>query len=127
MRKTQSLRAKPGTRGGGEYFRIVVRDENQFTTFRYHDVGDPGHIQRLAGKRSSGSWATQAWLISKTDAHPGKDTLIPDTKDAQDLLKELGSKPVHIKADVYKAADRKNVPEKDKPTTAQKNARKRKH
>ncbi len=62
-------RAKPGTKGEGDYYRIVVRPKEEFTTFRYHDVGDKGHIIRLAGKRSSGSWDTQAWLISKGDAH----------------------------------------------------------
>jgi hypothetical protein len=62
-------RAKPGAVGQGDYYRIVVRPKEQFTIFRYHDVGQPGHIQRLAGKRSSGSWDDQAWLISKEDAH----------------------------------------------------------
>jgi len=62
-------RAKVGTQGGGDYYRIVVRPKGDFTTFRYQDVGDKGHIQRLAGKRSSGSWDTQAWLISKGDAY----------------------------------------------------------
>ncbi len=61
-------RAKPGTKGGGKYYRIVVRPKEEFVTFRYHDVGRPGHVQRLAGKRSSGSWDDQSWLISKEDA-----------------------------------------------------------
>jgi hypothetical protein len=125
MNKTASKRAKPGSRGTGEYFRIVVRPDTQFTDFRYHDVGDPGHIQRLAGKRSSGSWDTQAWLISKTDAHPEKDTLIADTTDAKKLLETLGSKPVHAKGDIYKAKDTPNIPEKDKPTSDQLSARKK--
>jgi hypothetical protein len=61
-------RAKPGTKGTGDFFRIVVRPKEEFTSFRNQDVGDPGHLQRLAGRRS-GSWATQAWLVSKKDAH----------------------------------------------------------
>src|SRR5512135_1790577 len=75
-------RAKPGTKGEGDYFRIVVRPKEEFTTFRYQDVGEKGHIIRLAGKRSSGSWDTQAWLISKGDAHLAGDTLVADTDDA---------------------------------------------
>lgn len=67
-------RAKPGTKGEGDYFRIVVRNKNEFATFRYQDVGEKGHILRLAGKRNSGSWDTQAWLISKDDAHMEGDT-----------------------------------------------------
>jgi len=52
-------RAKVGEPGEGEYFRIIVRPGEEFTTFRYHDVGEKGHILRLAGKRESGSWATR--------------------------------------------------------------------
>jgi hypothetical protein len=115
-------RAKPGTKGGGDFFRIVVRPKEEFTTFRYDDVGGPGHIMRLAGKRQSGSWDTQAWLISKQDAHLEKGMLIADTDDARELLAALGFKPVHVKADVFESKDRPNVPEEDKPTPAQKKA-----
>ena len=83
-------RAKPGSQGEGDYYRIVVRDKEEFTTFRYHDVGDKGHILRLAGKRSSGSWDTQTWLISKEDAHVSGETLVPDTKDAKELVAIAG-------------------------------------
>ena len=79
-------RAKPGTKGEGDYFRIVVRPKGDFVFFRYHDVGTPGHIQRLTGKRSSGSWDTQAWLISKSDAHIENDKLVPDSENAKELL-----------------------------------------
>jgi hypothetical protein len=116
-------RAKVGTQGGGDYYRIVVRDKDDFTTFRYHDVGEKGHIQRLVGKRSSGSWGTQAWLISKNDAHLSDGRLVPDSADARDLLKKLGSKPKHVKGDVFEAKDRPNVPEYKKPTEAQTRAR----
>src|SRR5262245_61200496 len=71
-------RRKPGS-GGGEFFRIQVRPKAEFVTFRTQDVGDPGHIERLAGKRQSGSWDTQAWLVSKNDAHLVNGHLLPDT------------------------------------------------
>ncbi len=116
-------RAKPGTKGEGDYFRIVLRPTAEFTTFRYHDVGEKGHILRLAGKRSSGSWDTQTWLISKSDAHMEGDTLIADTEDARKLIESLGSKPKHVKGDVFEAKDRPNVPERNKPTEAQQQAR----
>ena len=116
-------RAKPGTKWEGDYFRIVVRTKDEFTTFRYQDVGEKGHILRLAGKRSSGSWDTQAWLIGKNDAHIKDGTLIADTNDAQRVIKALGSKPTHVKGDVFKAKDRRNVPESEKPTGAQQKAR----
>jgi len=116
-------RAKPGTKGEGEYFRIVVRSKDEFATFRYQDVGEKGHILRLAGKRSSGSWDTQAWLISKDDAHIESDALVADTDDARRLIEALGSKPTHIERDVFEAKDRPNVPEHKKPTEAQQRAR----
>jgi hypothetical protein len=116
-------RAKPGTKGEGDYFRIVLRPKGEFSTFRYHDVGEKGHILRLAGKRSSGSWDTQVWLISKDDAHMEGDTLVADTDDARKLIETLGSKPKHLKGDVFEAKDRPNVPESEKPTEAQKRAR----
>jgi hypothetical protein len=116
-------RKKPGTAGGGEYYHIAVRPKEQFVTFRTQDVGDPGHIQRVAGKRSSGSWDTVKWLVSKEDAHIDHGKLVPDTMDARKLLKTLGSQPVHVKGDMFKAKPRPNVPEHAKPTPAQQRAR----
>jgi hypothetical protein len=116
-------RRKTGTAGDGEFYRIVVRPKEEFVTFRTQDVGGPGHIERVAGKRESGSWDTQAWLVSKHDAHVEGDRLIPDTADARDLLAELGSEPRHLKGDVFEAKDRRNVPERVKPTAAQRRAR----
>ena len=84
-------RAKPGMKGEGDYFRIIVRTKDEFATFRTQDVGEKGHILRLAGKRSSGSWDTQAWLISKDDAHIENDTLVADTDDARGLIEALAA------------------------------------
>lgn len=115
-------RGKPGETGGGEYFRIVIRPKEEFETFRYHDVGEPGHIQRLAGKRTSGSWDDQAWLISKQDAHIESGKLVADTGEARDILDTYG--PVrHIEGDIFEGHPRRNVPESAKPTPAQQKAR----
>ena len=116
-------RAKPGTKGEGDYYRIVVRDKNQFTTFRNQDVGETGGLQRVAGHRKSGSWDTQAWLVSKDYAHVDDKKLVPDNEDVQELLDRLGSTPQHEKGDIFTAKARRNVPEKEKPTAAQKEAR----
>lgn len=118
-------RLKPGTSGEGKYYHVEVRPKSEFLTFRTQDVGDPGHIQRVAGKRESGSWATVKWLISKEDAHISSNRLIGDTQDAKDLLEGLGSLPVHQGGDCFKASERPNVPEMDKPTPAQERARSR--
>ena len=81
---------------------MEVHPKDEFTAFRTQDVGEHGHLQRVAGKRSTGSWSTATWLINKEDAHVEGGKLIPDTKDAK---------------------DRPNVPERAKPTPAQMRAR----
>ena len=130
MTPRQHSRAQPEGRadearatGHGEYFHITVRPKGQFVTFRTQDVGGPGHIQRVAGKRASGSWDTQTWLVSKDDAHREGRRLIPDTQDAKNLFAKLSTSPKHIKGDIFEAKDRQNVPEHEKPTAAQRRAR----
>jgi hypothetical protein len=113
-------RAKPGTTGAGEYYHVEVRPKRQFTIFRTHDVGKKGGIERVAGKRSSGSWDDQKWLIGKRHAHVQNDRLVADTEDARKVLEALGSEPVHIRGDRFRAKSR--VPESEKPTPAQRRA-----
>ncbi len=117
-------RKAPGTTGKGNWFHIEVRPKGLFVMFRNHDVGKKsGDLERVAGKRASGSWATQAWLVSKQSAHKEGKHLVADTKDVKKLFKELRSEPIHVKGDIFEAKDRVNVPEKAKPTKAQKVAR----
>lgn len=115
-------RARPGA-GGGKFYRIEVRPKKEFVTFRTQDVGGKGHIERVAGKRESGSWATVAWLVGKEDAHVSGRKLVADSRDAKQLMKRLGSEPVRRSGDRFEAHDRPNVPERAKPTAAQKRAR----
>lgn len=122
-KSTSNGRKKPGSGGQGDYYHVEVREGGDFEAFRTQDVGDAGHLQRVGGKRASGSWATVKWLISKDDAHVENGKLVGDTKDAKDLIKKLGSQPVHVTGDRFKAKDRPNVPEKSKPTAAQTRAR----
>lgn len=119
-------RKKPGSMGEGDYYHVEVRPKEEFETFRSHDIGEKGGIIRVAGKRSSGSWSTQKWLISKENAYvdesgylKGKDA------DTKNVLRLLGSVPRRKKADVFSAEPRKNVPERKKPTRAQQKARMR--
>jgi hypothetical protein len=120
-----SRRQKPGSGGTGNYYHIELREGSDFETFRTQDVGDPGHLQRVGGKRPGGGWSTVKWLVSKEDAHVEDGKLVGDTQDAKDLLKRLRSKPVHIRGDRFKARPRRNVPERAKPTAAQTRARKK--
>src|SRR5688572_10597171 len=91
-----TTRRKPGSTGKGDYYHVEVLPKTGFITFRTQDVGRRGHIQRVAGKKSSGTWETVKWLIGKQDAHVRGDKLVPDTKGAKDLIKELGAQPVHV-------------------------------
>jgi len=118
-------RAKPGSTGEGDFYHIEVRPKTDFRTFRNQDVGRKGGIERVAGKRSTGSWDTQKWLIGKELAHVEDGRLVPDSEHARKVLAELGSKPVHVGGDRFKAAPRPNVPESKKPTPAQRRAQQR--
>jgi hypothetical protein len=105
--QTNRQKALPGSQGGGDYYHINVRPKEDFMMFRYSDVGRPGHVQRLAGKKPSGTWETQSWLISKNDAHVEEEHIVPDTYDARKLLRSLGSVPQYIKGDMFEPKDRR--------------------
>lgn len=125
MAPTHTKRKEPGETAEGKFYRIIVRPRSQFVTFRTDDVGDKGHVERLAGKRKTGTWATHAWLISIDDAHMDGENLVADSKDAREIIDQLGSKPIFKKGMIFTAKDRPNVPERNKPTPAQQKARKR--
>jgi hypothetical protein len=114
----QHRRAKPGSRGGGKFFHIEVRPSTQFVAFRVQDVGKPGGVERVAGRRASGSWATAKWLIEKTHAHLGDGRLVPDSPEAKELFRNLASVPVHVDGDRFRAKPRRDIPESEKPTPA---------
>lgn len=119
-------RKKPGTTGAGKFYRIEVRPKSSFTSFRTQDVGGKGGLERVAGRRSSGSWATATWLISKENAHVNTkgELVIDDKKERVALAKALRGKIAHVKGDVFAAHPAKNVPERAKPTPAMKRAQK---
>lgn len=114
-------RKRPGA-GGGKFYRIEIRPKSAFKTFRTQDVGETGHLERIAGKRSSGSWDTVTWLVAKEDAHVAGGKLVITDPKAKTLLKQLKGPIVHHKGDIFTAHPRANVPEKAKPTPAQKRA-----
>jgi hypothetical protein len=118
MRKTQRSpsrpgsggrgRAKPGTRGGGRFFRIEVAPARRFIAFRYHDVGKNGGVERVAGKRPDGAWGTAGWLISKAMARVESGRLVPDAATARKLLAAIGTVPRHRAGDRFVAKNRMN-------------------
>ncbi|MEK9160654.1 MAG: hypothetical protein AAB440_01280 [Patescibacteria group bacterium] len=123
--KKKVVRKKPGTTGHGKFYRIEIRPDQKFTSYRMQDVGKKGGLERLAGRRSSGSWATVSWLIAKKNAHvSGKTLFIDNAKERAALKKALRGPITHIKGDVFRVHPVKNVPEKAKPTPAMKRAQK---
>lgn len=118
-------RQKPGSTGKGKFYHIQIRPKSDFTSFRVQDVGRKGGLERLAGRRRSGSWGTAAWLISKKSAHMTKDKkLIIDNPKDKVLLKQIRGKMIHVRGDIFKAHPVKNVPERMKPTLKQRRAQK---
>ena len=117
-------RKKPGTTGKGKFFRIEVRPKSEFKTFRIQDVGKKGGLERLAGKRSSGSWDTVAWLVSKEDAKIKNRELIIKDPRAKSVLKNLRGSIMRVKGDIFRAHPKANVAERLKPTPAMKKAQK---
>ncbi len=115
-------RAKPGAKGGGRFFHIEVRPSAQFAGFRVQDVGRPGGVERVAGQRANGSWDTAKWLVEKTHAHIENGRLVADSVEAERLLKQLGSVPLHIGGDRFRAKPRRDIPESEKPTPAMRRA-----
>lgn len=116
-------RQKPGSTGKGHFYRIMVRPKGEFVTFRVQDVGRKGGLERLAGKRSSGSWDTVSWLISKDDARIVRGRLVITDAKARSALKQISGRIVHVKGDIFKAHPARNVPESEKPTAAMRRAR----
>jgi hypothetical protein len=112
-------RKSPGSSGSGDYYHVEIRPGEEFVTFQTQDVGRRGHIQRVAGQRTSGYWTTVKWLIGKEDAHIQDQKLVPDTKAAKEVIQQLGSPPVRLVGDRFRARPNPNVSETLKPRPAQ--------
>jgi len=104
----------------GNYYHIEIRPRADFVAFRTQDVGRRGHIQRVGGQWSTGYWTTVKWLISKEDAHFQAGVLVPDTPAAKEVLDQLGSRPIHMLGDRFKARPQPNVSEPEGPVAASK-------
>ena len=119
----KQTRKRNGIAGTGEYYHIEVLPKADFVTFQTEDIGRRGHIQRVAGQRSSGYWSTVKWLIDKDDAHIQDNKLVPDTKDAQAVIEQLGSEPVRMLGDRFKARPLPNYQQEIKSTLSRSRSR----
>ncbi len=113
-------RAKPGAKGGGRFFHIEVRPSKEFVAFRVQALG--GGLERVAGRRANGSWDTATWLIGKEHAHVDRGRLVPDSLAGEKLLNSLGSAPVLVGGDRFKAKPRRRIPKAAKPTPVMRRA-----
>lgn len=116
-------RKAPGSTGKGKFYRIELRPKGQFTSFRIQDVGEKGGLERLAGHRPSGSWATATWLIAKDKAAIVRGKLQITGAKEKSVLRQIKGPIVHVKGDIFHAHPR-NVPEAKKPTPAMRRAQK---
>ncbi len=115
-------RKTPGTTGKGKFYRVEVRPKNEFVTFRVQDVGDKGGLERIAGKRASGSWDTVTWLVSKKKAHVTNGKLIIENAKDKTMFKQIHGPIMHVKGDIFTSHPLTNIPEEFKPTPSQKRA-----
>ncbi len=116
-------RARPGAKGGGRFFHIEVRPAKEVVAFRVQVLGKPDGIERVAGRYADGSWDTAKGLLAKTHAHVEDGRLVPDSDAARNMFdKSLGSTPVQIVGDRFKAKPRRDIPESAKPTPAMRRA-----
>lgn len=105
---SEKKRAAPGTKGTGNFYRITIRPKSEFVSFRNHDIGRAGHIERIAGKRADGAWDTQCWLVDKKDAKIEGGYLIGNNDDVKNLFLKFENSPKHIREDLFSAKDKKN-------------------
>jgi hypothetical protein len=80
----------------------------------------PGGVERVAGRRASGSWETANWLVEKSHAHVEDGRLVADSAEAKKLFAGLGSAPKHVTATA--SAPSRDIPEDEKPTPAMRRA-----
>jgi len=80
------------------FYEIQVRPKRGFVRFKTYS-GSPGHLERLVGKRSTGTWDTVAWLVAKEDAHITGGQLVIDEQKARSVLQKLVGPIVHQEGD----------------------------
>ena len=103
-------RAKPGAKGGGRFFHTELRPAKEFVAFRVQNGGGPAGIERVAGQRANGSWDTAKWLVDKTHAHVEGGRLVGDSAEVRNLLRKLGSVPVHAGGDRFRDQPPRKIP-----------------
>jgi hypothetical protein len=119
-------RKRPGTGGGGKFFRIEVRPGTRFASYRMQTLGRPGHTKRLAGRTAQGTWATKSWLVAKSDARmKGSTLVIVDARAKRAIAKGVRGPIRHFKGDIFRAKPRRDVPEGEKPTPAMRRAQRK--
>ena len=113
-------RAKPGAKGGGRFFHVEVRPSKDFVAFRVQALSSG--LERVAGRRANGSWDTATWLVDKRRAHVENGRLVGDSDAVRRMPARLGSTPVRVRGDRFRARPRRKIPASEKPTPAMRRA-----
>lgn len=110
VHQKKRTRKSPGAESEGRFFQIEVRPKKEFVTFRTQDVGEKGHLERIAEQRESGDWDTHTWLVAKDDAYVRADSSlsIVDVR-ARSVLEQIQGRIKHVKGDVYRAKPLRNT------------------
>lgn len=112
MQKNTTTKTKVKT-GTGKFYRIEVSPKREFITFRTQDVGRNGGLERVAGKRKTGSWGTVAWLVDKEKALVKNGKLFIKDAKMKTVLKQIKGDIEHLKGDIFSAMNIK--PTKPQP------------
>jgi len=82
---------KPYIRPSGTYVRVkTYSGKVQPTKYRYDDVGEVGHTQRIAAFHKSKGWFTYGWIFKKLDVKNRRAKTMT-------LLRTIGVKEADIK------------------------------
>ena len=102
VRRVRSKKLQHLKAGEDKRRRIMLRAVAKPRSFHIPDV-EPQGTER-AGRRGSGSWDSQKWLIGKKLAHVVKEKLIADSRKVADSPNKEQSKYPKAKRVRYKGA-----------------------
>lgn len=79
-----------------DFYLIIVRPKAEFVAFRFCGCGHSNRNHQLEGQTGQGNWNTQAWYISKNEAHIDEEKLVGDSEEAKSIISSLKSGLSHL-------------------------------
>ena len=85
-------RLKPNIQKTGTYVRIkVYKGKLTPSQFKYQEVGDKGHTQKISGYHSKKGWFTYGWVFKKLDIKNRREKTMK-------ILRGIGIKEADLKS-----------------------------